>query len=68
MNDWPSLAGTVATALWSSTIVRLMLGLSWLVLLFGRGRVGGWIEAVGIEGIAGLVRGLAAFGAEVASP
>lgn len=68
MTAWAAIAGNILAALWSSRITRLMLALSWLVLLFGRGRVGDWIEAVGIEGIAALVRGVATFGAELAVP
>lgn len=66
--NWLNLASAFLAALWSSRVTRIMLALTWLVLLFGPERVAGWIENLGVQGAVALVRGVATFGAELASP
>ena len=47
--DWQPLIDAGA-ALLGSTLVLVLLALTWIVALFGRSRVAGWLEALGWNG------------------
>lgn len=39
-------------AVLTGRLAQFLLALTWLVALFGADRVGGWLEAIGQEGVA----------------